>query len=485
MKRIAGAVIIIAISSSALWGQNEVDALRYSQTGISGSARFVGMGGAFGAVGADFTSLSYNPAGLGLYRKSEFTFSPSFYGGKTSSSYFGTNDSDSKQNFNVGNVGMVFTQEYPDRDKGLKIMQFGMGLNRLNNFNNRMQIQGFNTQNSLTDTWVYHANGIPFTEIENDYDGYYAYDLNLAWYTYLIDTINGYNDRYFGASEGGRVLQTKYLTSWGSMNEFVFSMGANFSERFFIGATLGLPYVRYFEESTYSETDTEGVHDGFTQFNLYNELKTVGSGINIKFGAILRATDWLRVGGAFHSPTWYGRLTDTWSSSLENTGVDRASSPIGTYDYRLETPYKAIGSLAFILAKYGMISIDYEYIDYAEAHLRGNDYNFMYENNAITNIYRDASNIRIGGELRLDSYLIRGGYSVYGTPFKQGINDGEVVSYSAGFGYREAHFFIDFAFVHSVSDEDYYLYSTPDISYSPVKNTLRSNNFILTLGFRY
>ena len=51
--------------------QNELDALRYSNTGTGGTARSYAMANAFGALGADLSAFHINPAGLGLYRKSE------------------------------------------------------------------------------------------------------------------------------------------------------------------------------------------------------------------------------------------------------------------------------------------------------------------------------------------------------------------------------------------------------------------------------
>ena len=58
--------------------QNEIQALRYSQYTLFGTARYQGMGGAMDALGGDFSAASVNPAGLGIYRKSEASFTPSF-----------------------------------------------------------------------------------------------------------------------------------------------------------------------------------------------------------------------------------------------------------------------------------------------------------------------------------------------------------------------------------------------------------------------
>ena len=115
MKRLA-IILTIIFSGSALYSQNLVDALRYSQNFSGGTARSVAMGGAFGALGADFGSLSINPAGIGVYRGSEFTITPGFYYGKTSSSYYGTSDEDYKYNFNLNNLGIILNSTKDKED---------------------------------------------------------------------------------------------------------------------------------------------------------------------------------------------------------------------------------------------------------------------------------------------------------------------------------------------------------------------------------
>jgi hypothetical protein len=217
VKKIALILLVLFGALEIVKSQNEVDALRYSRTTFGGTARYMAMGGAFGALGADFSTLSSNPAGIGLYKKSEFSFTPSLYFGKTKSEYNGFQSDDSKTNFNVSNAGMVFSTEPNNHERSiLKNLQFGIGLNRINNFNNRMLIQGNNDENSFVDTYVDNANGINYQDIEDDPYGDYAFDLNLAWYDYLIDTLPGTADQYWGAVTPGKSkLQRKEINSWG------------------------------------------------------------------------------------------------------------------------------------------------------------------------------------------------------------------------------------------------------------------------------
>ena len=493
MKRILITLLTLIVVEPLLKSQNEVDALRYSNTTFNGTARYMSMGGAFGALGADFSSLSTNPGGIGLYNKSEFTVTPGFYFGQTTSTYNGTKGNDSKFNFDISNVGLIYTTKTESRSNSIvKSFQYGFGMNRLNNFNNRMMISGNNSTNSIINTYTEQANGINYSDIEDDPNGNYAYDLNLAWYTYLIDTVPGYSNLYNGAvglPPGGNLLQRKDIETWGSMNEMLFTFGTNLADRLYLGASFAFPYIRYFERSTYSEEDINNQIYDFRSMQLYQYLKTHGSGFNMKFGMIFRATDWLRLGGAIHSPTWFNNMHDEWNyemtSTFDNNDYISKWSPYGNYDYDLQTPWRAIGSIAFVVAKVGLISADYEYIDYSKAKLRAPQYSFYDENNAIETNYTHTQNIRIGAEYRLGSFSFRGGYGIYGSPFASGINDGQKSFYSGGLGFRDKDFFLDLAYVRSSSNEDYYLYGTQDIVVNPVKNKLVTNNILLTLGFRF
>ncbi|RLD60980.1 MAG: hypothetical protein DRJ05_03590 [Bacteroidetes bacterium] len=489
MKRIIPSLTILMFLSLSLTSQNEVDALRYSRTTFGGSARVMAMGGAFGSLGADFSTLSTNPAGIGLFKKSEFMFSPSLYIGETKSTYNGSQSGDSKHNFNMGNVGIVFTTKSANEKSVLRYYHFGFGLNRLNDFNRRIRIEGTNNENSITDMWVDYANGVHFQDIEDDFYGDYAYDLHPAWQTYLIDTVPGYYDRYNAAAAGGHVLQKKNITSWGSMNEMVVSGGANLSDRLYFGATIGFPFIRYFEESTYGEVDEDNNFDDFHSLDVYQYLKTRGSGVNLKFGLIARPINWLRIGAAIHSPTWYNNMQDIWytevSSRFDNNETFSSASPEGRYDYQLETPFKAIGSVSVVLWRIALISADYEYIDYSESKLRASDYYFDAENAAIRLKYTQTQNIRLGTEIRFGHFAVRGGAAIYGSPFASGINDGETYYYSGGFGYREKHFYFDLSYTRGISNEDYYLYGSENVRVNPVSNQLISNNVVATLGFRF
>ncbi len=492
MKKIAF-IVLLALAFSNLEAQNDIDALRYSTIEFGGTARYNSMAGAYGALGGDFSTLSSNPAGIGVFKKSDFSITPSLYFSETNTNYNGTQGYDDKYNFNLGNAGVIIVMP-PDGksfNSFLKNYQFGIGVNRVNNFNSRTIIQGNNDENSISTYFADQAYGISSDEIEQDYDGYYSYDLNPAWWTYMIDTISGYNDQYYGIAKFGDVFQRKEISRWGSMNEMVFSVGANFGDRLYLGGTIGIPFIRYFEQAIYKEKDIDDNVEYFDELLVYDDLHTTGSGINVKFGMIVRPINFLRIGAAIHSPTWFNNMKDYWYSDFSNTAYGDTyyqMTPNGTYNYDLQTPWRAIGSISLVLWRIALISADYEYVDYSSAKFRSRsvyDYDFYNENNAIRDKYTATQNIRLGAEVRFGHFAIRGGYAIYGSPFKPGINDAEKFYYTGGFGFRDKNFYIDLAYVRSESNEDYYLYNSEYVSTNAASTQLITNNVMLTVGVRY
>ncbi len=495
MKKIV-LIIIITLTTLSINAQTEVDALRYSRTTFGGTARYMALGGAFGALGADVSTFSTNPAGIGLYTKSEISFTPAIMASKITSDYNGTSLTDNKYNFNISNLGGVFTyNSYEGEGNGCFGFNFGFGLNRLANFNNNYSIEGLNTKNSILSDFVDKANG-------NTPLGLSDFDTRLAFDNYLIDTVRGTQTRYFSAIPYGGVLQTKTISTRGTMNEMYLTFGGNYNDKLYIGATFGIPSIRYTEISTYKEEDGADTLYTPTHPSLYlkdftfdNYLSTTGYGLNFKFGLIYRPVNFVRVGVAFHTPTFLS-LSDSYSSSISSNfyskdsitqlpnGITKYSreSPEGKFDYEITTPFRAIGSIAFIIGKMGLVSADYEFVDYSDAQIKAPSESFSEANKAIKNSYTTASNIRIGTEWRFDIFALRAGYALYGNPFKSGLNDGALTSYSGGFGVRDDDFFIDFAYVYTTGKEDYYLYKNAE---NPVTNSFTNQNFLITFGLKF
>jgi len=488
MKKIIISCLLILCGIAGI-AQNANDALRYSSISYNGTARFMGLSGAYGAVGADFSSLSQNPAGIALYRKSEFTITPGIFSSVTESKFFDGKNTDSRTVMNIQNLGMVFGLNLNKGDKGglIKGLQFGFGMNRMNDFANRVTISGFNTSSSLLTTYMNDANSsglLPSDLGSNDF-GYQKFSSLLAYKTDLLfyDTTS----KSYGVDmPNGKVLQTKTIESLGSSHEMLLSGGANFGDKFYIGASMGFPSIRYEEESQYSEKDVQHLNNYFDSFTRSEYLTTKGSGFNFKFGFIYKPVEFIRIGAAFHTPTTYN-LTDTYSAKM-TSAFDQASglsatSPDGTYDYRLTTPMRILGSVAVIIGKIGLVSADYEYVDYSTSRFRADDYTFFDENNTIQNTLTSANNLRFGTEWKYGVFAFRAGTSFYGSPYKNETTRGARMIYSGGIGIHEQNYSLDFAFSHQLSKDDYYLYDSSLVS--AAKITSSSNQFLMTLGMRF
>lgn len=477
-------VLVLLTSWLGIQAQDQNDALRYSKLSPIGTARYSAVGGAFGALGGDFTTLATNPAGIAIYRKAEFTFTPSVVAASAASKYNGSSAEDWKLNFNFANAGFVATRiSRKATTRGWLSTNFGIGYTRTNSFHSRQLIEGQNNSSSLADIFVSQANGIHYEDLyaEHPFGAY------LAWETFLIDTIPGYVDEYASALSKYGQTQRLEQTTRGSMGEVNLSFGANYSNRLYLGATIGFPNIKYDQSWQYSERDDYDSIPNFTSFEYNQNLSTRGNGYNFKIGMIYRAADWLRLGAAVHTPTFF-QMQDTWDSDMSTTAYGipqgKPSEEIGLFDYELTTPFRAIGSMAILFGKMGFISADYEHIDYSKSRLRSISSTnvFIAENETIRNTYKSVGNLRVGTEWRYNVVSFRSGCQFLGDPFKPDINIDNPV-YSLGIGVRDRGFSVDVTYMLKKTSGDVYLYDPAYVSPASVND--QESTVLLTFGFRY
>lgn len=479
-------MLVIGGLFSALYStaQNAIDALRYSQRNYGGTARSISMGGAFGALGGDFSVLSTNPAGIAIYRRSELTFTPSFFHQQTTSAYEGISLIDDKSSVNFDNGGIILSYYDSDSKNTWKGLTFGFGYNRMNNFNNRIAISGKSYTSSLLDIYLADA-----ANVNGNIKSMDAFGTQLAYKTGAIWLDSASGNFYHHLMPNYGEQQGKSIASGGGMGETVLSLGGNYDDRLYIGATVGIDRIRYDEQSQYQENGDSTALNGFKSFSLTQDLLTTGNGINFKIGVIYKPTDWFRFGGALHTPTYYS-MHDQWSSSMTTKFIkpDEAftsQSPNGTFDYSLVTPMRAIGSLAFVIKQMALIGIDYEFVDYRSARLHaGSNYGFSDENSTINQTYTTANNFRFGIEYRLNPVSIRAGIAYYGSPYKKTLQNNAIrLDYTGGIGFRMNKLFIDLATVISQTSDLYYLYDSPLIN--PSHDRMMNFKLLATIGFRF
>ena len=476
--------------------QDLADALRYSQFQVQGTARAGGMGNAFGALGGDFTSVSINPAGLGLYRTSEFVFSPLFSQVEVETNYRGNLMTDNKYNFAFSNLSYVATLTPQNRSEtGLVGFNIGIGYNRLQDFNSNFLGGAPNMNGSFLDHLASNATANVWSEFYED----------LA---VEADLINEDNEGIYYSDleeDGWGQSLRKSISKQGAVNEYTVAAGLNFNHKLYLGFSAGIVDVNYRESSELMEWDANNTIDYFNSMTFNSLLRTTGTGYNGKIGLIYKPINAVRLGASVHTPTFYN-LTDvfetTMASSISYEDGDedyRVTSPYSEYGYSIETPLRANLSGAFVIGKAGLISVDYEYVDYSKASLRrgGDGYNFVDENSDIAEIFKPVGNIRVGGELLASSnFSLRAGYEYYPSPYNsnafgapQPNADADKTTLSAGLGFKSGGFFFDVAYRYShVKDFDM-LYPDPsDTFYAPSEmaafNNVK-NKVLITLGFRF
>jgi len=479
MKRLL-LIIALAISSLFATGQSATDAFRFSQVSPGGTARFSSMGGAFGALGGDFSSIGINPAGLGVFRGFEFTISPELHLSNIAATYYGSRLEDMDYNLNLNNLGLVMAiRTGQDSDApGIRFINLGFGINRHNNFNHRWIASGFNNESSLMTSFLEQAIR------EGSVNNLDNFTTGLAWDTHLLDRIDG---QFFVDMPNGNVQQTRMNQTSGSVREFVASAAVNYNDQLFIGLTVGLPTIDFSENFRFEESDINNQSVYFNSLEYNYNLSTWGSGLNFKIGAIFRPNHMLRLGAAFHSPTFY-TLEDEFSASMFSSlnlaeYNNSATSPTGRFSYELHTPLRLIGSIALIFGQSGLISLDYEHTDFSTMRLRSDTYSFIDENQSIKDSFTSQQIIRIGGEYRLNPVTLRAGIMNYSNPFQDGINDASRTVFSLGVGFSQRNFFLDLGYTSTVFSEDFYPYDSNLVR--PISKNYQLNGIKATLGLRF
>jgi hypothetical protein len=494
MKRISNpiAIFFLSLISLSLSAQNAGDVERYTSLLPGGTARSIGVGGALGALGADFSTLSYNPAGLAMYRADEFTFTPSIkFGSSKTALPNGAATRDDKSNFGFDNIGVVFNTT--PRGGKWRTFNVGIGMNRLANYNNAYYYTG-DAAGSIMNTFFADAKAT-FAAGGNQ-DDLDAFGSGLAWdanaiYQDALGTLS-YD---FSENPSANVSREQVVNTSGRMNEMAISFAGNLEDKLMVGATIGVPFVKYRQDSDYQESDQSGAVPFFDALNYNDFFSTEGVGVNLKLGVGYWVSQAFRLGAAVHSPT-YLRLTDRYSTSFSYDYTDGSGSntsgailsPDGTSDYRLRTPWRAIGSAALVMGKLGFIDADIEFVDYSN-----NRYNFTADvastdnkelerilNNEIQRAYKQTTNVRVGAEIAQKKLRLRGGLNLLGKPEQD--QSGFNMAYSAGIGVRSQSFFLDLGWRHLSGGKG----SIQPYTDAPVATTSSSgNDWLLTLGFRF
>ena len=444
--------------------QEITDALRYSIDNLNGTARFRAMGGAFGALGGDLSSINVNPAGSAIFTNNQVGLTLNNYNTKNKSTYFGTKTSDSENNFDINQAGGVFV--FKNNHNNAKWTKIAVAVNyeNANNFDNAQFSAGVNPTNSIDQYFLKFANGIPL-DVLNTID--YAAMTNaeqqafLGYNGYIINPVsNSSNNTQYTSNvpQSVNYYQENGIQSTGYNGKLSFNFSSSYKDRLFIGVNLNSHFSNFTQSSVFYEDNNNVLtnQDRINRIQFNNDLYTHGTGFSFQLGTIAKITEGLRLGLAYESPTWYNfsdeltqRLSAVRSSTFGELPTDVVDPKITNfYDpYRLQTPSKFTGSLAYVFAKKGLISVDYSIKDYGNTKFRPtNDAHFKGLNTTMNTDLDTAGELRIGAEYKIKALSLRGGYRMEQSPYKNKTTMGDLTSYSGGLGYNFGSTRVDLAY---------------------------------------
>ncbi|MFT5724699.1 MAG: hypothetical protein ACI9JN_001821 [Bacteroidia bacterium] len=488
--------LLIGTFCQLTFAQGDIDALRYSQSEIGSSARSLGIGGAFGALGADLSSAQINPAGFALYRSNAFSFGGSMINSKSNIEFQNQTKKDFDFNLALPSIGFVFYNgEYEKRKpatKGWLNTNFSMTINRTNNFNGIRNYSGENTQNSMLDYFAERANGLSVNELSASSEeleiGYFDLE-TMAWDAYLIDSVGS---RTFGAAIdplNRAINQKNVITTKGGTHDIGLHLSSNYENKFYIGGGINVSTVRYKEENRFIETDESTNFTNWSSWSLRQNILTKGVGISANLGFIVRPNNNVRFGASLKTPTIYN-LRDEYSDEMvvdyDDGTYGEYKTAEGYYEYKVMTPIKTTLSGAYLFGKNGFISTDIEFVDYSTMRLRPTNNAFEVANDVISSKYGDAVNIRLGGEYVRNMIRFRGGVARYASPLTSAKEDNLAQHYiTGGIGLKDKNWALDMSVVQQLGKEAIQPYSL-DAGIVPVatNKSLRSSLVIsLTTKF--
>lgn len=541
-KTLLTAVCMLA-APSMLMAQSIIDAAEISRNELRGTARFMGMGGAFTALGGDLSTLTQNPGGIGVYRHSEIgaTLDVSIQKTETLSS---SKYSDSKTKVACNNFGYIGTVNL--NNSGLKYINWGVAYNRVAQFENRYR--GYtpgNTGGSLTNYIAAYTTRAGYTQNQlnfgSDYNPYQDSGADwlsiLAYNSYLINPVSNRDDQYQGLYRNGTNADAQIeVQEKGYVDEYTFNFGGNVSDLIYWGIGVGVTDMDYTRVADYSESmenavaytgnGTGLISNADAGYNLYNYKKLSASGWKLSFGLIVRPVNEFRIGAAVHTPTWWsvdqqynGTVTYAYSDPLiEDSGINNYDKPEQTdyanFSWRLKSPWRFMVGAAAVIGQNAIVSVDYERQAYNSMSLKNalyDNYGYIYDyasndniNQQVKDIYRGANILRVGLEYRVTpKFSVRAGYNLKTSYVKKEASDGAVEiptagtdpSYnfndntqniSLGLGYRFGAFYLDGTYVNTSRDGELHAYTNYNGNIAPsYKVKYRNNSIVLSLGYRF
>lgn len=510
MKRLIN-ILLLSVMIFRLNAQSTYDVIPLFNPDLTGTARFVGMGGAMSALGGDMSVMSVNPAGIGIYRSNDLAVTASVNTIESKATFLGNSLSKDKTFFSFDNIGLVFSGNYGG--DVLKFVNLGINYTRRNNFRKDFAMNG----------WYADGNGAALYSQQ--------FQMQHLFDNSSVNIGNISSSSYFNSSwpwlpllagdagildETGEIMYyptdaTYYSEERGGVDQVDMNVSCNIDDRLYLGVTFGMQYIDSKRYSLYGEYDDFG-----TIYTLENWYKTEGSAFDVKLGAIVRPFVYspLRIGLAVHLPTYY-KLTDyagAFISGLDNgnggyfemdTRWADAYGDDYIVDYNVRSPWRLNVSAGYTFDDFIALNAEYEMVDYSTAKMEYEDGPEMTDMNDEFDSNMKTSHIfRIGAEMKLDdNFSIRCGYNYMSSAFDKSAwkyispysastvteyaNTLDTNIFTVGFGYRGKSIYFDAAYQYSMQKADFYTYVDPEIALPATDVENIRNKFVVTFGVRF
>ncbi len=425
--------------------------LDYNQAGVlftsednNGTARYNAMGGAFGALGGDISGVDINPAGLAVFKKTQFSGTLGVFNSDIISNFYGNAIETNENKFDLTQFGGVLVLN-GSRHAGARKVAVGFNYSRSKNFESNWSARGSSGFAPITD----------------------FYDPDLL---------------YPNAEE-----QTFRNFTSGNNDKLVITIASQPNDKLYIGASVATHNLDFYQSTVAEEFNSD--NDGNTfDVNAAEELTILGNGISFNVGLIAKPSQEVRLGVAYQSPTWYELSEESIVQEDQlffNDQLDPSTdSPTrSVFDYRLTTPSRLTGSFAYLFGKEGLISFDYTYKNFKNIELRpGNE--FVTENQNFTNDLKATSQFKVGAEWRIDNVSLRGGYLFEESPYEDAIDTDHITGYSFGVGFKlNGGMKVDLAYQNRTNTDVYNFLNTDGAD--PVELDINNDKITATLVFTF
>ena len=420
-------VLTLFLYTNLTLGQYIEDALRYARPQLKGTARFVALGGAFNALGGDLSAISENPAAAAVFLHSELGISLNYTKNKIDAGYYNNFRNINSDATNIDQFGIVFVMTNGNSD--FSKLGFAYNFKADQRFDSKFNAYGMNPNRGIDDYFLSYAQGVQFVNIDDgrisdvyqylgEYIGFDAQQAFLGYQSFIINPLSvaSNNTDYNSASnpQNNSLRHNFYVTESGANKKHSFTISTQYKDNLYLGMNIN-SYNSEFKRTDYLRENNYGVGSDFIETKFENELSTLADGFSIQLGAIYKPSPNIRLGLSYQSPIWYSikeelvQYVDTDRQGIINKVYPEI---INIYEYNIKTPSKLSTGLAYIFGSKGLISFEYNLVNFQNIEFdtqQGND-DYINLNKEIKSTLKKATSFRIGGEYRIEKLSLRGGY---------------------------------------------------------------------------